>query len=75
MKKESKANHPFERVEVSRDEALAMANGGEVGALCARSEPSKFKIDIIENIPADETISPSIATGTSSISAPSVPSC
>ena len=57
MKKEIKANHPFERMEVSRDEALAMAKRGELGALSARSEPSKFKIDIIENIPPGETIS------------------
>src|SRR5438045_1970077 len=57
MKKEIKANHPFERMEVSRDEALAMAKRGELGALGARSEPSKFKIDIIENIPPGETIS------------------
>jgi len=57
MKKEIKANHPFERMEVSRDEALSMAKRGELGALSARSEQSKFKIDIIENIPADEKIS------------------
>jgi threonyl-tRNA synthetase len=57
MKKEIKANHPFERMEVSRDEALTMAKHGELGALRARPEPSKFKIDIIENIPADEKIS------------------
>src|ERR1051326_1877817 len=57
MKKELKANHPFERMEVSRDQALAMAKRGELGALGARSEPSKFKIDIIENIPEGETIS------------------
>jgi threonyl-tRNA synthetase len=57
MKKEIKANHPFERVEVSRDDALGMAKRGELGALGARPEPSKFKLDIIENIPAGETIS------------------
>ena len=57
MKKEIKANHPFERMEVSRDEALAMAKRGELGALGARSEPSKYKLDIIENIPPDEKIS------------------
>jgi len=57
MKKEVKANHPFEKMEVSRDEALAMAKRGELGALGARSEPSKFKIDIIENIPTNEKIS------------------
>ena len=57
MKKEIKANHSFERVEVSRDEALAIANRGELGALGARSSPSKFKLDIIENIPPNESIS------------------
>jgi threonyl-tRNA synthetase len=57
MKKEIKANHPFERVEVSRDEAMAMAKRGELGALGPRSEASKFKLDIIENIPPDESIS------------------
>ena len=57
MKKEIKANHPFERIEVSRDEALAMGKRGELGALGARSEPSKFKLDIVGNIPADEKIS------------------
>src|SRR5207253_7743036 len=56
MKAEIKSNHPFERVEVSRDEALAMAKRGELGALSARSDPSKFKLDIIENIQEYETI-------------------
>src|SRR5207247_3878331 len=57
MKKEIKANHPFERVEVSRDEALALGKKGRLAALNERSEPSKFKIDIIENIPPYEKIS------------------
>jgi threonyl-tRNA synthetase len=57
MKKEIKANHPFERMEVSRDEALALGKKGRLAALGERSEPSKYKIDIIENIPADEKIS------------------
>jgi threonyl-tRNA synthetase len=57
MKKETKANHTFERLEVSRDEALAMAKRGELGALSVRPDPSKFKLDIIENIPEGETIS------------------
>src|SRR5450432_899260 len=56
MKKETKANHRFDRVELSRADALEMANRGELGALGARSEPSKFKLDIIRNIPEDETI-------------------
>jgi threonyl-tRNA synthetase len=57
MKKEIKANHPFERVEVSRDEALELGKQGRLAALSERSEPSKFKLNIIENIPADEKIS------------------
>jgi len=57
MKKEIKANHPFERMEVSRDEALELGKKGRLAALSERPEPSKFKIDIIENIPPDEKIS------------------
>ena len=57
MKKEIKANHPFERIEVSRGEALALGKKGRLAALGDRSEPSKFKLDIIENIPPDEKIS------------------
>src|ERR1700694_2025593 len=57
MKKEIKANHPFERMEVSRDEALEMGKKGRLAALGDRNDPSKFKIDIIENIPPGETIS------------------
>ena len=57
MKKEIRANHPFERIEVSRDEALALGKQGRLAALGERPEKSKFKLDIIENIPADEKIS------------------
>src|SRR6476660_8776685 len=57
MKKEIKANHPFEKTEVSRDEALELGKQGRLAALGERAEPSKFKLDIIENIPADEKIS------------------
>src|SRR5437763_743277 len=57
MKREIKANHPFERMEVSRDEALALGEKGRLAALSERNAPSKFKLDIIENIPADEKIS------------------
>ena len=57
MKKEIKANHPFERMEVSRDEALDLGKKGRLAALSDRDQPSKFKIDIIENIPEGETIS------------------
>jgi threonyl-tRNA synthetase len=57
MKKEINANHPFERMEVSRDEALALGKKGRLAALSERPEPSRFKLDIIENIPPDEKIS------------------
>jgi threonyl-tRNA synthetase len=57
MKKEVKANHPFERMEVSRDEALELGKKGRLAALGERPEPSKYKLDIIENIPPDEKIS------------------
>ena len=57
MKKEIKANHPFEKMEVSRDEALALGKKGRLAALGDRKEPSKFKIDIIERIPPGEKIS------------------
>jgi threonyl-tRNA synthetase len=57
MKKEIKANHTFEKMEVSRDEALDLGKKGRLAALSDRDQPSKFKIDIIENIPANEKIS------------------
>src|SRR5438045_7698148 len=39
MKTEIKANHPFERVEVSRDEAMEMGKKGRLSALNDRNEP------------------------------------
>src|SRR5438552_10381582 len=57
MKKEIKANHTFEKMEVSRDEALDLGKKGRLAALSDRKEPSKFKIDILENIPPGEKIS------------------
>jgi threonyl-tRNA synthetase len=57
MAKEVKANHSFEKIEVSRDEALALGKQGRLAALGERDQPSKFKLDIIENIPPDEKIS------------------
>ena len=56
MKREIKANHVFERVEISRPNALAMAERGELASLAPRGVPSKFKLDIVQNIPEDETI-------------------
>src|SRR5215211_5275981 len=57
MKNEIKANHPFEKIEVSRDEALELGKQGRLAGLGERAEPSKFKLDIIENIPSGEKIS------------------
>jgi threonyl-tRNA synthetase len=57
MKKETKANHRFERSVVSRAKALEMARRGELASLGPRPEPSKFKLDIIQNIPEGEEIS------------------
>src|SRR4051812_1520309 len=56
MKKEIKANHVFERVEVSRDDALAAAQTGRLAALAERGTPSVFKLDIIQGIPEGEPI-------------------
>ena len=56
MKREIKANHVFERVEISRADALAMAERGELASLAPRGVSSKFKLDIVQNIPEDETI-------------------
>lgn len=56
MRREVKANHRFERVEIGRTEALAMTERGELAALGARGVPSKFKKDILEGIPEGETI-------------------
>ncbi|HEY5743968.1 MAG TPA: threonine--tRNA ligase, partial [Terrimicrobiaceae bacterium] len=56
MGKEIKANHRFERVEVSREQALELAQQGALAALSPRANPSKFKLDIIQNIPDGEII-------------------
>jgi len=57
MKKEIKANHKFERRVVRRGEALALAEAGELAALGPRPAASKFKLDIVDNIPTGEEIS------------------
>jgi len=56
MRREIKANHRLERVAVPRAEAVAMAERGELGALGPRPEPSKFKLDILREIPEGEEI-------------------
>ncbi len=57
MKKVVKENQKFERIVLSRAEAMDMAQSGRLGGLTERDAPSKFKIDILENIPDDEEIS------------------
>jgi len=57
MKKIIKENQVFEKIVVSREEAIEMAKRGRLGALSDRPVPSKFKLDIIESIPEDEEIS------------------
>jgi len=57
MKKVIKANQLFEKVVVSREEALALGRAGRLSALSDRPEPSRFKLDIIESIPEGEEIS------------------
>ena len=57
MKKEIKANHSFEKIVVSRDQALADARQGRLGALGERPAPSKFKIGNLQDIPEGEPIS------------------
>jgi len=57
MKKIIKDNQVFEKVIVTRDQALADAKSGRLAALGTRDVPSKFKLDIIEGIPADEPVS------------------
>ena len=57
MKKVVKENAPFEKTVVSRDEAMRMAQSGELGSVGPRDVPSKFKIDLLKRIPEDEPIS------------------
>src|ERR1051326_3663584 len=57
MRKEIKANHPFQRQEVTREQALKDAQSGRLGALGQRPAPSKFKLGNLEDIPDGEAIS------------------
>ncbi|HEX3800467.1 MAG TPA: threonine--tRNA ligase [Verrucomicrobiae bacterium] len=57
MKKETKANNVFEKVVVTREQALADAKSGRLASLGERGTPSKFKLDIVQNIPENEPIS------------------
>jgi threonyl-tRNA synthetase len=57
MKKVVKENSPFERIVVSRNEALELAKSGRLGFIAERPLESTFKIDLLNDIPEDEEIS------------------
>ena len=57
MKAIIKANQPFEKLVVTREQALADAQKGRLGALAERPAPSKFKIGNLQDIPVGEPIS------------------
>jgi threonyl-tRNA synthetase len=57
MKRVVKENQVFEKVVVTREQALADAQKGRLAALGERPVPSKFKLDIVQNIPEGEPIS------------------
>jgi threonyl-tRNA synthetase len=58
MKKEIKANNTFEKVVVTREQAIADAQSGRLGGLGERpGNASKFKLDLLNQIPEGEPIS------------------
>ncbi|MGC9943522.1 MAG: threonine--tRNA ligase [Verrucomicrobiota bacterium] len=58
MKKEIKANNPFEKIVVTREQAIKDAESGRLGALAERpGHASKFKLDLLNQIPEGEPIS------------------
>jgi threonyl-tRNA synthetase len=57
MKKEIKANHPFEKIVVTREQAVKDSESGRLGGLTERpGNPSKFKLGNLEAIPEGEQI-------------------
>src|SRR5580693_3024861 len=57
MKKEIKANHPFEKIVVTREQAVKDSESGRLGGLAERpGNPSKFKLGNLEAIPEGEEI-------------------
>jgi threonyl-tRNA synthetase len=58
MKKEIKANNPFEKIVVTREQAIKDSDSGRLGGLTERpGNPSKFKLGNLEAIPEGEPIS------------------
>jgi len=57
MRQVIQANYPFERIQVTRQQALQDAQTGRLGALTERpGHPSKFKLDLLQQIPDGEPI-------------------
>ena len=52
-----KENQTFEKMSVSREDALELAQKGRLAALGERSVASTFKVDLLGEIPEDEEIS------------------
>jgi threonyl-tRNA synthetase len=58
MKKEIKANHVFEKIVVTREQAVKDSESGRLGGLTERpGNPSKFKLGNLADIPEGEAIS------------------
>lgn len=57
MAKIIKEDQPFERSVVGRAEAIELGQAGKLAALGERGVPSRYKLDILENIPEGEEIS------------------
>jgi len=58
MKREIKANNVFQKIEVPREQAIKDAQSGRLGGLTERAgNASKFKLDLIQQIPEGEAIS------------------
>lgn len=58
MRREIKANHVFEKKVVTRAEAIRDAESGRLGGLAERpGNPSRFKLDLLRQIPEGEPIS------------------
>jgi len=58
MKKEIKANRPFEKVVVTREQAVKDSESGRLGGLSERpGNPSRFKLGNLADIPDGEPIS------------------
>jgi threonyl-tRNA synthetase len=57
MKAVVKSNDVFERIVVSRDEAMKLAQSGRLASVAERDVPSIFKVDLLNDIPEGEEIS------------------